>query len=684
MMEESDMEGARQRTVRTMCPMNCHPTLCGMLVDVDDDRLVRVRGDRENPDSRGFLCVRGRASHEIIGNPKRLLYPLVRARRTDDAWRRVSWEEAFDLIATRMHAVGREAVGIWAGHGTASTNYGTRLYGQLMRRFANFYGCQWWNPTMICWGLGAFGLGMTGVLDTNTKEDMGAHSQLILLWGATLASQPNTARHIVAAKRRGAHVVTIDVRRAETAAQSDEVLLLRPGTDTALALALMHVIITEKLYHHEFVSQHTVGFEELSAHVRPYTPGWAAGITGISAERIVALARRYATTRPAMIVLGGSSMHKGANSWRAGRAIACLPGLTGNLGIPGGGFGPRHASTSHGQALANIIAEERRPPGNYIASQMSQITAALCERRVRVLLLFGTNMLSSFAETEQLAAGLERTDLVVSYDVFMNDTARRFADVILPGTAWLEELGCKATNTHLYLMERALPAPGETRPLSQVLQGLAPRLQLDDFFPWESQEEFINAVLDHPSTGHAAVATLRQEGGIHPLLISHVAYPDRRFQTPSGKVEFFSTHAQELGLPPLPDYEETAPSVYPLTLSQGRTLTHFHSFYDHGRALPALAQLDPEPHVWISPADAAARGVQDGAPIRMFNQRGMLQARARVTDDVPVGTVWLRDGWLGLNTLTSGQKVLPDAAVSVFGFSAGQASFEARVEVSPG
>lgn len=675
------METHQLRTVRTMCPMNCHPTLCGMLADIEGDRLVGVRGDKDNPDSHGFLCVRGRASHEIIGNPKRLLYPMVRDRRTDDAWRQVSWDEAFIHITSRMHAVGREAVGIWTGHGIASTNYGSRVYGQLVRRFANFYGCQWWNATMICWGLGAFGLGMTGVLETNTKEDMGKHAQLIVLWGATLASQPNTARHIVAAKRRGAHIVTIDVRHTEAAAQSDEVFLLRPGTDAALALAMMHVIVMEELYHHEFVAQHTLGFAELATQVRAYTPEWAAAITGIAAERIVGLARRYASTRPAMIVLGGSSMHKGANSWHAGRAIACLPGLTGNLGVAGGGFGPRHASSSHGQALANIIAEERRPPGTYIPSQMSHITAALREQRVRVLFLFGTNTLSSFADTEHMVEGLDRTDLVVSYDLFMNDTARRFADVILPGTAWLEELGCKATNTHLYLMEQALPPPGETRPLSLVLQGLAQHLQLDSFFPWGSQAELIDAVLNHPSTGHVTVAQLRQEGGNRPFQISHVAYPTRRFSTPSGKVEFFSAQAQELGLPPLPVYEEPFLPVYPLTLSQGRTLTHFHGFYDHGRALPSLAQLDPEPYVWISLSDAAARNLQEGTPIRVYNERGTLHARAHVTDEVPAGTLWMRDGWLGLNSLTSGQAVLPDVAVSIYGFSAGQASFAAQVEV---
>ncbi|MGZ6212053.1 MAG: molybdopterin-dependent oxidoreductase, partial [Candidatus Binataceae bacterium] len=147
---------AQIRTIRTMCPMNCFPTLCGMLAEVEDGRLVGVRGDPDNPDSRGFLCIRGQASHEIIGNPRRLLTPLIRERR-GAPMRRASWDEALDLIATRMRAAGREAVGTWVGHGLFTSNYGTRVGSHLVRRFANLYGCQWWNPTMICWGLGAFG-----------------------------------------------------------------------------------------------------------------------------------------------------------------------------------------------------------------------------------------------------------------------------------------------------------------------------------------------------------------------------------------------------------------------------------------------------------------------------------------------------------------------------------------------
>ena len=669
------------RTFRTMCPMNCHPTLCGMLVDVEDGKVAAVHGDPDNPDSRGFLCIRGHAAREIIGNPQRLLHPLRRSPRSG-AWQRTTWEDALDAIAERARAVGPRAVGAWSGHGFFANDYGTRLSSELLRRFANLYGCQWWNPNMICWGLGAFGLGLTGVLEASTKEDMGAHSALILLWGANLASQPNTGRHLAAAKRRGAYVVTIDVRRTEAAAQSDETILLRPGTDAALALGMMHVIVSERLHDAAFVTRHAVGFDALAAHLARHDLAWASAATGLDAGQIASLARRYAATKPAMILVGGSSMHKGAGGWQGARAVACLPALTGNLGVPGAGLGPRHGASSHGQGLASIAARERRPPGDDVPDQMSRITEALENGRVRVLLLFGTDMVSSFADAGRVAAALERLDLIATYDLFLHDTARRHADLVLPATSWLETTGCKSTNTHLYLMPKVLEAPGEARPAVWVLRELARRLDVHDFFPWAEDTGALDALLDHPSTGQATAAALAAEGGIRALRISHVAYPDLAFHTPSGKVEFVSERAASLGLPALPVFEPAPVPAYPLALRTGRTLAHFHGFYDHGRALPTLAAADPGPRLWISPADAAERALREGDEIRIFNERGEMPARAFVTDRIPAGTVWIHDGWTGLNTLTSGAPSLPDAAVDLFTFSGGQAEFEARVDVA--
>ena len=255
-------------------------------------------------------------------------------------------------------------------------------------------------------------------------------------------------------------------------------------------------------------------------------------------------------------------------------------------------------------------------------------------------------MLSSYADAERVAEGLARADLVVSHDLFWNDTARRFADVVLPGTSWLEELGCKSTNTHLYLMPKVLPSPGEARSAAWILRELARRLGVDDFYAWATDEGPLDAILDHPATGHATVAALRAEGGIRALRISHVGHPTHAYTTPSGKVELFSARAAALGLPPMPVYEPAPASTYPLAFRQGRTLSQFHAFYDHGQALPMLARLDPEPRLWMAPADAAARGLADGAAIRVFNDAGRVRC-PRTRDHARAGRHGLDAGRVG-------------------------------------
>ena len=291
-------------------------------------------------------------------------------------------------------------------------------------------------------------------------------------------------------------------------------------------------------------------------------------------------------------------------------------------------------------------------------------------------------MLSSFADAGQVADGLGKAEMVVCIDFFMNETARRFADVILPGTAWLEEIGFKVTNTHLYLMERALEREGETRPIYEILGSLATSLGLADFFPWRSVEEVLDGILDHPTTGHATVATLRAAGGFMPLKVPAVAYADRTFDSPSRKVEFYSSQAERLGVPPLPVHKTENVSQYPLALSFGRTLTHFHSFYDEGRALPSLAKHNATPQLWISRVDADARALSNDDAIKIYNERGEFGARAHITDDVPPGMVWIRDGWVGLNQLTAGDAVLTGDALNLFPFSVGQADYGAQVEVA--
>ncbi|WP_425093210.1 molybdopterin-containing oxidoreductase family protein [Tropicimonas sp. S265A] len=665
-----------------MCPMNCHPTLCGMTVTKSDTGEISIEGDETNPDSEGFLCMRGKAVHEIVGNKQRLLSPRMRHVRGSNDWTDVTWEAAMDHIAHKMREVGREKVGFWQAHGNWGNDYAFGLKRAQMDRFANLFGCQYWNPAMICWGLGAFGVGITGALETSSKEDLSANSELVVLWGANTVSQANTLRHVEIAKRRGARIVVVDIRRTEASALADDVILLKPGTDAVLALAIMHVIIAAGSYDADFVAQHTVGFDALKTHVETMTPSWAETLTGVPVEQITWLAQAYATAKPAMIVIGGSSLHKGDNTWQAARAISCLPALTGNFGIKGGGIGPRHGGRSHGVGFNDVSAADRRPPGEYIPNQMEAIVEALESGAVKVFVTIGSNVLSCFAETNRTRAALAKADLVVAYDIFPNQTIREVADIVLPGTIWLEEIGAKSTNTHIHLSDRVLSPAGEARPVYELYKGLGDRLGVRDVYPWVDQEAAMNAALDHPATGHATVKTLRANSGRVPLNVSHVAYPNLEFSTPSGKIEFFSERAQSMGLPPLPMPPEARPNDG-LALAHGRTFAQFHAFFDHGRALPTLANRETDPDLWIAPEDAAARGIADGDWIEISNPRGTFHARAKVTQRVPEGTVWIRDGWPGLNALTDGESVLPETALSEFPFSVGQNNYGARVEVRP-
>ena len=670
-------------THRTMCPMNCHPTLCGMQVTIEDGRLEAVAGDPDNPDSEGFLCVRGKAAKDIVHNPARLLTPMARKRQGADEWEAISWDEALERIATAMQAAGREAVGMWMGHGTLANDYGAFANVQLPSRLANMWGCQSWEGSMICWGLGGFGFGLTGTLEANTKEDMSANAELIIQWASNLTSQPNTARHLAMAKKRGAKVIAIDVRVSEACTAAHEYHLVKPGTDAALALAMMHVIVRDELHDAAFVAEHTVGFEALRTHLESHTPEWAAGITGVDAAAIEQLAKTYAGTERAMLLVGGSSLYKDQNGWQASRAISCLPGLTGKLGKPGSGFGPRHAAGSHGFELGYIGNAQARPPGNYIPAQMNAIIDAVESNALKVMLLLGTNMLSSFADAGRIEAGFNRMDLVVSYDLFMNETARRCADIVLPATSWLEDVGVKGTATHFYLMDKLMAPPDEARSLVELCRGLAERLGIDDYYPWPGETGHIDAVINTPASGNATVASMRESGNMVRLNISEVSNLDHRYATPSGKLEFYSERAAEHGLPPLPSYQPRPESEFPLELRPGRGMNQFHSFYDAGRALPELDKRNKGPVLWISEHDAASRGVSDGGAIRIFNQRGEFAASARVTDRIPAGTVWMRDGWPGMNQLTDGGPSLPESTSALFPFTTGQAAYDAFVDVAP-
>jgi anaerobic selenocysteine-containing dehydrogenase len=677
----------RKRQIITMCPMNCLPTQCGMTVEVEDNKLLSLKGDLNNPDSRGFLCIRGQATHEIFENPKRLVHPLRRVgERGEDRWEPCSWDDAYAMIVAAIQQTQPERVGLWRGHGTGTTG---PTGNTLVSRFGLLGGFQQWATSIVCWAMGGYGLGLTGTLKTHTKEDMAANARTIVLWGATLASQPDLAPHLIKARKRGAYVIHIDTRRTEASRHADDVFLLPPGTDAALALALAHTIVQENLYDQAFIDRYTLGFAQFTTHLQQYTPEWAATISGIEPERIRALARRYATQSPAMIVLGGSSMFKHQHGWEPARAISCLPALTGQLGIAGGGLGPRHGASPESTGYADVLGDITRkmPEEAAIPSHMTTITEALTHGQMDVLFVLGSNMLSMFADANEIARGLAQVKLIVSYDLFMNATARRCADLVLPATAWLEDIGLKQTATHIYLMEHALTPAGECRSLITILRELAQRLNIANVFPWHDEEDYVNAFLMAQKTETGTPLTvdiLRQHGGYWQKNdLSHIAYQGYHFATPSTKIEFWSERAHLAGLSPLPSYTVPEGDAYPLRFCQGRTLTAFHSFFDEGQALPTLANANAAgPQLWIHPQDAQTRQIANDTPIIIANKRGHFEARAWVTDDILPGVVWMRDGWFGVNSVTSGASIVSLTANNIVpGIPGGQAAYDAWVEV---
>lgn len=396
-------------------------------------------------------------------------------------------------------------------------------------------------------------------------------------------------------------------------------------------------------------------------------------------------------------------MHKGANQWQASRAVSCLAAITGQIAKAGSGLGPRHGSGSIGQGLGSLVPPDLRDPAQVIPNQMSSMLDAMEDGRIKNLMLFGTNMLSSFPQRARLSRALQGLDLVVSHDLFMNETAASHAQLVLPSTAWLEELGCKMTHTHLYLSDALLAPEGECRSTYQVLKDLASLLKLEGFHPWKDVEAMFDAVIDQPFTGHASIASLRAGQGRAALKVSHIGHADLHFDTPSGKLELYSEQAEHLGLSPLPDmplddgemvmteldlngYQSISfgHDLVPLSgrvfrLAQGRTLHHFHGFYNNGTALPSLAKKDVEPWVLMASADACVLDLKQDDQIVLYNKLGRMVVHVRLHERLPQGTLWIRDGWPQLNALSDASPILPDAAVDLFRFSAGQSRFDPRV-----
>ncbi len=656
--------------VRSTCPHDC-PSACSLQVRVEDGRLVEVVGDPEHPFTQGVICGKVHEYAERVYSPLRVLHPMRRVGpKGAGRFARISWEEAIAEIADRFRQIiatyGAEAILPFSYAGTLG-----RIQYYAGHPFFHALGASQLDRT-ICVATAYAGWRATvGVVAGNDAEQM-VDAELVILWGINAAyTHINVMTLVKQARARGAYVVCIDPYRTRTARQADEHLMIRSGTDGALALGLMHVLVREDLLDHAYIARATVGFEALRAHLAAYPPERVAAITGIPAERIVALARRYGRTKAAFIRVGiGLSRHE--NGGMTCRAIACLPALTGAYAHPAGGallassgaFGPGDAVLERADLLP-------RPALRTI--NMIHLGRVLTDPDlappVKALYVYNANPAAVCPNAELVLRGLAREDLfTVVHEQVQTDTAD-YADILLPATTSMEHTDLYRSFGHLYLQlaEPVIPPRGEAEPNWAVFRRLARALGVAEAHYARDEADLIRDYLraSGPATAGITYERLRAEHSVRlSLPRPYMPFADGA-PTPSGKVEFYSEALARQGLPPLPTYvplverpDTPAFAAYPLRCHVPPNQFFLNSSFSQSER---LRRRQGGPTVLIHPQDASDRGIRPGQLVAVWNDRGRALFQAVVTEDTPPGQVVIEGIWWhkympggrGVNVLTS-------------------------------
>jgi anaerobic selenocysteine-containing dehydrogenase len=637
--------------VRGACALDC-PDTCSWIVTVKGGEAVSLRGDPEHPFTRGSLCNKVDDFLAYTRSPDRLRYPLLRVGpKGSGEFQRIAWDEALDRIATSLGDViathGPEA--IWPFLGSGSMGLLQGVYG-AGRRLWNALGTSRHLMT-ICTIAGGFGTGYTlGDNRVGMDPETLRLSKLIVLWGANvLTTNPHLWRSILEARANGAKLVVIDPIRTRTAAASDRHLAPLPGTDAALALGLLHVVLAEGREDAEFIDGHTLGWPAFRQRILEFPPARVAAITGLPCESIVELGRQLAATRPTGIRIGiGIQRHAGGGM--AVRTITCIPGVTGDWRHPGGGacYDTRGFFGLNWAALWRDDLRAR--PAR--ALQMTRLGEGLLEiddPPVQALLVYASNPMASVPHQTKVRRGLARDDLfTVVVEHFMTDTAR-YADIVLPATMQTEHRDLLIAYGHLYLAwnEPAVAPPGECLPTTEIFRRLARRMGLEAAPLYDSDETMARQVLDsgHPSLGGITLEELKARGWMR------LRYPDpfvpfaTSFPSPSGKLEFVSERMAEVGLDPVAGYtpaletsqrDTSLARAYPLALVSPANHYFLNSLFAN---VPRQQRRAGVATLMIHPDDAAPRGISTGDEVRVANARGSFSAAADVSDRVRPGVV---------------------------------------------
>jgi len=733
-----------KQVVHAACPHDC-PDACGVLITVQDGRATKIQGDPEHPVTRGFLCAKVAKYLDRVYSPDRVLYPMrrigpkgpegsVRDRSvqnptsrkgsekwgtplfsppaepslvpgqpgavptgSDQVWQRISWDEALDEITSRFRAVARdfgsESILPYSFGGTLGALNG----GSMDRRFFHRLGASQLDRT-ICSKAGETGLESVYGVKLGTEPEQFKHSKYIIAWAANIhGNNVHLWPFIAEARRNGAKLVVIDPYRTRTAACADWYLPINIGTDAALALGMMHVIIGENLQDADYVSKHTLGFEELRAKVKDYPPERVAQWTGITADDIRKLAREYATVRPSVIRLN-YGVQRSEGGGMATRAIAMLPCITGGWKEIGGGlqlstsgaFGLNSQSLKRPDLMNDALGREARTI-NMV--ELGRVLNTFDDPPVKALFVYNSNPAAVCPNHNEVIRGLLRADLfTVVHEQFFTDTTD-YADIVLPATTFFEHRDLQTAYGHYYLQlsNQAIAPLGECRSNVDVFRALAERMgfqdecfresvdemidgALDSENPWlagitrESLERESSARLNFGSAASGEAAELRSAGqpwaAVPTRAEPFLPFANGGFRTPSGKAHLYSEELKAQGLDPVAEFKPpsesrhgTGKNGYPLELLARKYDNFLNSSFSN---VPSVQEMEKPGLLEMHAADAEARGIADGDEVRVFNGRGEIRLKARVDGVVQPGLVSARLNWAkmtpgfqSINSLTS-------------------------------
>lgn len=644
--------------VRGACPHDC-PDTCALITTVENGVAVRVQGNAEHAHTDGALCTKVSRYTERTYHPERLLHPLRRTgAKGSGQFERVDWDTALNDIASKLQAIAArnpEAIQPYSYAGTMGQVQGEGMAARFFHRL----GASLLDRT-ICANAGGEGLVHTLGGKVGMKVEHFAEAGLILIWGSnSIASNLHFWRHAQQAKRNGARLICIDPRRSETADKCHEHIALKPGTDAALALAVMHELITHDWLDHDYIARHTLGWERLRERALQWPPQRAADICGVPVQQIKDLAQAYGTTRPAAIRLN-YGMQRVRGGGNAVRAIACLPALVGawryragGLLLSSSGFFPiRRTALQRPDLLAGRTP--RTINMSTIGDDLLREASSTFGPRIEALIVYNSNPVAVAPESSKVVQGFAREDLfTVVLEHFQTDTADH-ADYILPATTQLEHWDIHASygHTDVLLNRPAVEPLGEARTNTDIFRALARRMGFDD--PCFEEDDL---TLCRTAFGDAVDFDQLLHTGFVTLPVPDAPFAHGNFPTPSGRCEFFSERLAAQGLDGLPDhlpnYESPAAGdPYPLAMISPPARNFLNSSFVN---VTSLRDIEGEPVLEMHADDALARGIASGAMVRIFNDRGEYRCKAEVSRRARPGVVnglgiwWRKLGAFGTN-----------------------------------